>query len=186
MRYLSLILSLFVSIQAVAAGPDPPVRTAWDVLHKGMQEGNSYIRRQAVTAVGSIGDTPEAVALVERALKDKDVLVREAAAAALGEIKSPHSIPFLRAALDDKPEVAFTAAKSLWAMGDHSGAALLEGVLTGKRSDGPGMVTGAMRSAENTMHHPGDLATMGARGGDRRLLRTRFHRGGGGEGCLQG
>jgi hypothetical protein len=58
--------------------------------------------------------------------------------------------------------VAFAAAMSLWAMGDSSGGDLLEDVLTGKRSDGPGLIGGAMRSAKDDLHHPVDLATMGA------------------------
>lgn len=158
------MLAVFVSIQARAPAASPLVSMAWDVLHQGLQSGSAYKRRQAVAAVGSIGDTPEALALVERALKeDKDVQVRVAAAAALGIIESPQSIPYLKEALDDKPEVAFNAAKSLWAIGDHSGAGVLEGVLKEERSDGPGLIGGAMRGAHNSLHHPAHLATMSAR-----------------------
>jgi HEAT repeat protein len=49
--------------------------------------------------------------MIEKGLQDKDALVRQTAAAALGESGAKEAIPYLRAALDDSPEVSFTAAK---------------------------------------------------------------------------
>ncbi len=65
-----------------------PEKTAWDVLKPGLVDTNPLNRRQAVTATGSIGLDPEAVRLVEAALKDRDSLIRATAAAELGEMKS--------------------------------------------------------------------------------------------------
>jgi HEAT repeat protein len=162
MRRLILLATVFVFAHAGAPPPASPDGPAWDVLEKGARDGSSYKRRDAVMAAASIGNNPRALGLVEGALQDKDAQVRETAAKALGQIKAPQSIPYLKKALSDKPGVAFAAAMSLWAMGDSSGGDLLEDVLTGKRSDGPGLIGGAMRSAKDDLHHPVDLATMGA------------------------
>ena len=64
--------------------------TAWEVLKPGLVDTNPLNRRQAVTATGSIGLDPEAIRLVEAALKkDTDPLIRATAAAELGEMKIP-------------------------------------------------------------------------------------------------
>src|ERR1700738_1424063 len=89
-----------------------PENTAWNVPKPGLVDTNPLNRRQAVTATGSIGLDPEAVRLVEAALKDKDSLIRATAAAELGEMKSRQSFPVLKAALDDPAgEVGYAAAK---------------------------------------------------------------------------
>jgi HEAT repeat protein len=99
-----------------------PEKTAWDVLRTGLTENNPERRRQAVTAIGSIGSDNDAVQLVEDALRDSDSLVRQTAAATLGQMKARQSIPALKTAINDEwPEVAFAAAKALWDMGDKSG-----------------------------------------------------------------
>jgi hypothetical protein len=64
----------------------------------------------------------EAIQLVEGALRDPDSLVRQTAAAELGQMKVREAIPSLKTAMDDAAgEVAFAAAKALWDMGDRSG-----------------------------------------------------------------
>src|SRR5689334_1281674 len=110
---LSFLLPTFLLI----AQPD---KTAWELLRQGLTDRNPETRRQAVTAAGSIGaNVPDAVKLVEDGLKDMDSLVRQTAAAELGEMKSRQSIPVLKTTLEDaSAEVAFAAAKSLWDMED--------------------------------------------------------------------
>jgi len=99
-----------------------PEKTGWEILKDGLKDKNPEVRRQAVTAVGSIGLAPDAIKLVEGALQDADPYVRQTAAAELGEMKSKQSIPALKAELDDPAgEVAFAAAKSLWDLGDRAG-----------------------------------------------------------------
>jgi HEAT repeat protein len=110
-----LTIALLVPAAWLLAQPE---KTAWDVLKPGLVDTNPLTRRQAVTATGSIGLDPEAVRLVEAALKDNDSLIRATAAAELGEMKSRQSFPVLKAALDDPAgEVGYAAAKALWDMG---------------------------------------------------------------------
>ncbi len=149
------------TVREPVAAAASPTGAAWQVLDQGLSNSNPEKRRQAVAAAGSIGPTPEALKIVEHALKDKDTLVRQTAAAELGEMKSAHAIPYLKEALDDCTEVSFTAAESLWKLGDKDGRDILQGVLEGATHNSPGMVTGAVRDAQHKLRNPSVLATMG-------------------------
>jgi len=140
-------------------------QSSWDVLYKSLASPNPDHRRQALTALGAIGPANDrAVKLIENALRDdKDTLVRQTAAAVLGQMEARQAVPLLRQALDDKDEVAFTAAKALADMGDYSGRGVFIDVVTGERKDAPGLVTAKLRQAKSTMRHPDQLALMGAR-----------------------
>ncbi|MBZ5609554.1 MAG: HEAT repeat domain-containing protein [Acidobacteriia bacterium] len=154
-----LIVVVLASAIGLLAQPE---KTAWEVLKQDLSDKNPDKRRQAVTAIGSIGLTQEAVQLVEKALKDDDPLVRQTAAAELGEMKSKQSIPALKTELDDPSgEVAFGAAKALWVLGDRSGRELIEDVLTGQQKTSDGLVGGAVRDAKRKMRDPKALAMMG-------------------------
>ena len=137
------------------------VNTAWDLLRKGVSDGNPDKRREAIKAIAAIGAQPEAMKLLEDALHDKSAPVRQSAAAALGEIKAPESIPYLRQALDDDDEVAFTAAKALASMGDISCQQVFQEVLTGERKDAAGTLKSATRDAQHKMRNPIELAMIG-------------------------
>ncbi len=138
-----------------------PSVAAWDVLKHDLSDSNPEKRKQAVLAVASIGPAPEVTAVLDEFLRDKDVQVRQTAAAVIGQEKYRDSIPALRAALDDEPEVAVQAAKSLWAMGDRSGRNVLERLYTGEEKGGPGFFESAMRDAKDKLHNPRKLVTMG-------------------------
>jgi HEAT repeat protein len=139
-----------------------PEKTAWEVLKTGLSDKNPDKRRQAVTSTGSIGLDPEAIRLVEEALRDPDSLVRQTAAAELGQMKAREAIPALKTALDDAAgEVAFSAAKALWDMGDKSGIGLIEDVLTGQQRSSATGLQGAMRDVKRKMHDPKALTVMG-------------------------
>ena len=137
--------------------------SAWETLDKGLRDDDSEHRKQAIGAVGTIGAAPEAVRRVVQALHDKNTLVRQKAAATLGEMGSPDAIPELKAALeDDQAEVSFTAAKALASLGDRSGREIFWQVMQGERKDGPGFVEGALRNAKHRLS-PEKLALMGAK-----------------------
>jgi len=124
-------IAFLLTMTALWAQPD---KTAWDLLSKGAVDKSPEKRRQAVAAIVSVGLVPEAVRLMEQALHDHDVAVRQMAAAGLGEMKAKQSVPALKGVLDDSNgEVAFAAAKALWELGDRSGHGLLEDVFTGAR-----------------------------------------------------
>lgn len=154
-----LPLVLLLPGMVLLAQPD---QTAWEVLKTGLNDKNPDKRRQAVTAIGSIGLETEAIQLVEGALRDPDSLVRQTAAAELGQMKAREAIPSLKTAMDDAAgEVAFAAAKALWDMGDRSGRDLIEDVLTGQQSASEGPLKSAVRDAKRKMHDPKALAVMG-------------------------
>jgi HEAT repeat protein len=139
----------------------PASSEAWETLSKGLSDGNAEHRKKAIAAAGTIGPVKEAVEMVVKALQDKDTSVRQAAAVALGEMKSPDAIPALKAALDDNPEVSFTVAKALWVPGDaDSSRDIFQAVLAGERKDTPGKMHNAMRDAKHKLS-PGQLALMG-------------------------
>jgi HEAT repeat protein len=162
---------LFLLLPALPALAQPDV-TAWDILQHGLNDPKNFDRRrQAVTAIGSIGLVPQAIKLVEHGLRDDDSTVRQTAAAELGQMKSTASIPALKAALDDPSgEVAFTAAKALWDMGDHSGELVLQDVLTGQQKSSEGVVNGAIRDAKRKMRDPKALANIGVKEASGALL----------------
>jgi len=126
-----ILIALLLTMTALWAQPD---KTAWDVLSKGMLDKSPEKRRQAITAIASIGPVPEAVRLLEQALHDQDAAIRQIAAAGLGEIKAKQSVPALKTVLEDSNgDVAFAAAKALWELGDRSGRTVIEEVFTGAR-----------------------------------------------------
>ncbi|PWU00958.1 MAG: hypothetical protein C5B51_24005 [Terriglobia bacterium] len=148
-----------------------PDRGAWDTLRETATSPNPDHRRQALTALGTIGaGNAEAVQLVEAGLHDKDPVVRQTAATVLGTMKATDAIPLLEQALDDHGEVAFAAAKALADMGDEQGKGVLIGVLTGQRKDTPGLLTQKVREAKQKIRHPEQLGFMGAKEASGALL----------------
>jgi HEAT repeat protein len=145
---------------------DPPVvsnpyaRVAWLTLNQGFAEGDANHRKQAIEAAGSVGAVPEAVRLVAKGLEDKEVFNRQTAAATLGQMGSQDAIPYLKNALEDKPEVAFTAARALWNLGDTTGRTIFQEVLEGERPDGPTKMQKMMKDAKKRLK-PDQLALMG-------------------------
>jgi HEAT repeat protein len=139
---------------------NPYARVAWITLNQGVDDNDTTHRRQAIEAVGTVGATPEAVKLVAKGLQDKDVANRQTAAATLGQMGSQDAVPYLKNALEDKPEVAFTAARALWNLGDTTGRTIFQEVLEGERPDGPTKMQKAMKDAKKRLK-PDQLALMG-------------------------
>ncbi len=138
-----------------------PNVTAWEVLKGGLAETNPDKRKQAVLALATIGPAPEVIDLLNESLRDKEIIVRQTAAAAIGENKIRGCMPNLRAALDDVGEVAFTAAKALWDLGDRNGSGVLVDTYTGQSKKEPGMLESAVRDAKSKMRDPKKLAMIG-------------------------
>jgi HEAT repeat protein len=163
-----IITLLMITAAGLAAQPE---KTAWEVLKPGLADTNPLVRRQAITATGSIGVDPEAVELVEAALKDKDSLIRATAAAELGEMRAHQSIPALKAVLDDPSgEVAYAAARALWDMGDKSGRGFIEDVIAGQQKATDSGVKGAVHRADRLRHDPKEMAVLGAKSASGALL----------------
>lgn len=147
-----------------------PNVTAWDVLKVGLQHNNPDVRKQAVLSIAGIGPAPEVIELLNQALRDKDVVVRQTAAAAIGDARITQCVPALKAALDDTGPVAFAAAKALWDMGERGERNVLFNTITGELKDTTGFIQGAMRDAKSTLRNPKGLMKMGAREGAGALL----------------
>jgi HEAT repeat protein len=164
---MSAKLSFTVLATAVLATAIPsqaqPEQSAWQVLKQGLTEKNVDKHRQALTAIGAIGNTARGRELVEQALRDEnDPLIRQTAAAVLGQMKAIESIRALKAALEDpEGEVQFAAAKALWDLGDKSGRVLIEDVLTGQQKTTEGIVNGMGRKAQRKVHDPKGMAILG-------------------------
>ena len=155
---LLLALIPLVPIVTLAA---TPADSAWATLQKSLN-GNQDHKRQALTALGAVDPGNEkAVKTLVDALQDKDPLVRQAAAAALGEMKARQAIGSLREAIGDKGEVAFAAAKSLSEMGDSGGRDMFVDMIAGERSDTPGFVANGVRDARKRLKHPQGLILEG-------------------------
>ncbi|MBV8816982.1 MAG: HEAT repeat domain-containing protein [Acidobacteriaceae bacterium] len=154
-----LLLTALLAPLSLKAQPDA---TSWDILRQAIDDKNPDKRKQAVTAIGSIGLEPDVVKLVEHGLRDDDPIVRQTGAAELGHMKSMTSIPALKAALDDPAaQVVFTAARVLWELGDRSGEEVLQDVLLRQQKTSGGYVEGAVRDARAKLRSKKGLALMG-------------------------
>jgi HEAT repeat protein len=161
---LTLVWTVVVPAQDRISPPAARPIVPWTILRQGLVDGNTNHRRQAILAAGSIGATPEVVKFIDDGLlRDKDTLVRQTAAAVLGELKATESIPALKQAMNDNSvEVAFSAAKALAQMGDTDGREFLIEVLTGERKDKPGFLAQNLKNAKKQLT-PTELALMGAK-----------------------
>lgn len=157
---------VWMVVTASALSGASPVQTAWTVLTGASKSTNPVTRKQAITSLEVAGRLPRALALVETALNDKDVEVREAAVNVLCAVKSKSSIPKLQAAVNDAaPEVSFAAARALWALGDTSGRDILVAVAEGDRASSSGLIKEQMRDAVKKLHNPAALAMIGMKEG---------------------
>lgn len=144
---------------------------AWKVLDQGIVEKDISKRTEAIAALGIVGPQAKAVGLLEAALSDGDVAVRQTAVVALGQMKSRRNVPRLRQLLNnEQPEVSFAAAQALWAMGDRSGRLILFEVLAGTRRPSEGGLGRKVAHMKGKLHDPGELAHFGIKQGARVLL----------------
>ena len=163
---LKAFLGIFYLVSAISAGRAETNKAAWSVLtDAALQAQNPDHRRQAVAAIAAIGADPQAVQTLVQVLQtDKDPMVRQAAASALGEMKAVDAAPALKNALNEQAdEVAFAAAKALWDMGDPSGKDTFVEILTRERKDSQGLMGSKMSEAKRTMRDPKKLAYLGAK-----------------------
>ena len=139
---------------------------AWKILADGTRETNANKRKLALSAIVLAGTNPRAVTMAASLLKDREVDVRQTAASVLGEMNARAAIPKLVEALDDEAlEVSFTAARSLWNLGDRRGKDVLLAVLAGERGVSAGLVRGTMRDAKKRLRDPAGLAMLGVKEG---------------------
>jgi HEAT repeat protein len=118
-------------------------------------------RIQALAAL-SLLRCPRSAKMIADAMNDPNLDIRTAAALAAGQTRDPSLTANLRNLLDDKePQVAFTAAMTLWKMGDKSGEDILMAVVDAERSAGPTTVHGTEHKIDKDLHDPKMLAKLG-------------------------
>jgi HEAT repeat protein len=156
----SLVVLATVMLAAVApAQNQDPQQLSWSILQAGVADKNSQERVSAVTVLGLITADPKAVEMAEKALKDSNPDVREAAATALGTLKAASSIPALQDALKDtSPAVIMAAAKSLVEMNNEDGYDTYYAVATGQMKSGEGLVASQESKMNQLLHNPKDMA----------------------------
>lgn len=154
-----VVLAIAVLVSLAPAQNQDPQQLSWSILQAGATDKSSQQRVTAVTALGMITADRKAVAMAERALKDSDPDVREAAATALGTIKATSSVPALESALKDtSPAVIMAAAKSLVEMNNEEGYDTYYAVATGQMKSGQGLVGSEESKLNQLMHNPKDMA----------------------------
>jgi hypothetical protein len=112
------------------AGPIDDARQALtDAVHS--REGDQ--RREAALDLSLVPAKDPVTALLDNLATDKDYQVRVAAIDTLGELNDKKRVGLVHAALaDEVPEVAFAAAKALYAMKDPAGAQALQSIYEGE------------------------------------------------------
>ncbi len=155
-----------------ADSPAVDVETAWSMLTSAVLDlKHPDLRIQALAALGTIGPNARAAKMIADAMGDPDLDIRTGAILAAGQSKDRALVPKLRKLLDDKePQVAFTAATTLWKMNDRSGMDLLEAVIDGERKSSGSLVGGGLHTANKDLHSPSTLARIGALQGASMLL----------------
>lgn len=154
-----------------ANSPQEQAAQAWSVLRAAAKDAkHPQTRIQALAALGLMR-TPEAEKMIMDGMADADLDVRTAAALAAGQSKDRNLATNLRQLLDDKePQVAFTAATTLWKMGDRSGEDILLAVIEGDRSASPTLLHGTEHTISRDLHSPSAIARLGALQGASMLL----------------
>ncbi len=148
----------------------PSVDSAWSMLNAAAHR-STQTRIVTLAALGTMGSNAKAAELIGSSMNDPQLDVRTAAILAAGQTKNGSLIPNLRRKLNDtEPQVVFSAAATLWKMGDHSGESVLNAVAGGERRAKPGLVHGARNDVDRELHNPGALANLGASEGASLLL----------------
>jgi HEAT repeat protein len=112
------------------AGPMDEARQA---ITEAAQNKEGDSRREAALALSLVPAKDRVVALLDKLATDKDYQVRVAAIDTLGELNDRNRKALVKAALGDEvPEVAFAAAKALYAMKDPAGNQALESIYEGE------------------------------------------------------
>jgi HEAT repeat protein len=144
---------------------------AWTMLENAQGDAkHPQTRIQALAAAGLLR-TSRSEKMITDAMADPDVDVRTAAALAAGQTKDRNLTTPLRNMLDDKePQVVFTAAMTLWKMGDKSGEDILMSVVDGGRSASASIMHGTEHKINRDLHDPAKLAKLGAIQGAYMLL----------------
>lgn len=149
MRYLA------IAILAANLLGQSRVEEARKILETASAHKEGDIRKEAATALGLVGIKDPAAKLLETLVKDKDFQVRQAAILSLADLRDPDRYPIIKEALkDDVPEVAFTAAKALFALGEPEGKQALLAIFDEDKKAKSGFFKGEFRNYWRKLQSP--------------------------------
>jgi len=159
------------AVVSPTATPEERSKEAWTLLTNAAGDvKHTQTRIQALAALGLLR-SPRAEKMIGDAMLEPDLDVRTAASLAAGQAKDRNLTTNLRNLLDDKePQVAFTAAITLWKMNDKSGEDILMAVVDGERKAGPTLMNGTKHDISKELHDPAAMAKLGALQGASMLL----------------
>jgi HEAT repeat protein len=145
---------------------------AWDTITTALNDPkHPDVRTQALAALGTLGNNARGEKLILSAMKDPDFDVRTAAILAAGQTKDRNLTTPIRQMLNDnEPQVAFTAATTLWKMNDHSGEDILVAVVDGDHKATAGLKDSTRHTISKDLHSPSTLARIAALQGASLLL----------------
>jgi HEAT repeat protein len=149
--FLPIALSLALALSAGAATESQ----ATDVLQQALASKNPDTRKMGVVALSLAASAGPLFDTLAGMLDDKDVEVRLAVVSSLAEVKTVQARKTLERMLADTvPEVAFAAAKALYAIKDPLGKQALLAVLEGETKTNSSYFNQQMRQAMRMMHTP--------------------------------
>jgi hypothetical protein len=145
---------------------------AWEMITTALNDPkHSDVRIQALAALGTLGNNARGEKLITSAMKDPDFDVRTASILAAGQTKDRNLTTPIRQMLNDnEPQVAFTAATTLWKMNDHSGEDILVAVVNGDRKATATLKDSSKHTISKDLHSPSTLARIAALQGASLLL----------------
>ena len=148
-------LALFLWVTLASRGTAATDAQAKELLDRALEARNPETRVLAVVALSLAVSGEAMLSRLEGMLQDKDLEVRLAVVAGLGEQKGKRATEALHKALQDEtPEVSFAAAKALWSRQDPAGKQALMAVLEGESKTSSGFFTKQKRDALRMMHTP--------------------------------
>jgi HEAT repeat protein len=149
--FLPIAICLALALPAGAATESQ----ATDVLHQALTAKNPDTRKMGVIALSLAASSGPLFDTLAGMLDDKDVEVRLAVVSSLAEVKTVQARKTLERMLGDAiPEVAFAAAKALYAIKDPLGKQALLAVLEGETKTTSSFFNLQMRQAMRMMHTP--------------------------------
>jgi HEAT repeat protein len=144
-----------LSLASGLGAGDTPEKKANDLLWQALTAKNPDTRKTAVAALSLAASAGPLFDAFEGMVDDKDVQVRLVVVSSLAEVKTPNARKALEHMLNDSvPEVAFAAAKALYAEKDPKGKQALLSVLEGETKTSSGYFSQQMRQAMRMMHTP--------------------------------
>jgi HEAT repeat protein len=150
------------AIRDLARHAESSRATVVAAIERALRDEAKEVRASAATALADI-EARESTAALITAAADPDVIVRQMAIAALGEIGDPGATPTLRAAMDDAaPEVRFQAVIA-YPRAVATREEAVQVLLAATRDEDPLVIHIALRMAE-------ELTDDGRREADERVL----------------